>query len=59
MPRPARVISSEKALSLLGSAAEDRAAFPDSPSTERILTGVLAQEEIDRARAACNLLALP
>ena len=42
MPRPARVISSEKALSLLGSAAEDRAAFPNSPSTERIPTGVFA-----------------
>ena len=45
----------EKALSLLGSAAEVRAAFPNSPSTERIPTGVLAPEEVDRVRAICNL----
>ncbi|MFJ6902056.1 major capsid protein [Streptomyces hokutonensis] len=54
-PRPERVISSEKALSLLGSTAEYRAAFHNSPSTEQIPTGMLAPEEANRVRAKYNL----
>ncbi|MEH0576827.1 MULTISPECIES: major capsid protein [Streptomyces] len=54
-PRPERVITSEKALSLLGSAAEYRAAFHNSPSTEQIPSGMLAPEEVNRVRAKYNL----
>ena len=54
-PRPERVISSEKALSLLGSTAEYRAAFHNSPSTDQIPSGMLAPEEVNRVRAKYNL----
>jgi hypothetical protein len=55
VPRSERVISSEKALRLLGSTAEYRAAFHNSPSTEQIPTGMLAPEEVNRVRAKYNL----
>ncbi|MGW3107975.1 major capsid protein [Streptomyces sp. NPDC001100] len=47
-PRPERVISSEKALSLLGSTAEYRAAFHNSPSADQVPTAVLAPEAVNR-----------